>query len=69
MSAPVATEAGRIEVGAPQPLFTIQPRGRGVGYPYDVTADGQRFLVNASDEPVELTTVTLLTNWPALLRK
>ena len=69
MSAPVAMVAGRIEVGVPQPLFTIQPSGRSVGYPYDVTADGQRFLVNVGVEPVEPTTVTLLTNWPALLRK
>jgi len=69
MSAPVAVEAGRIAVGVAQPLFSIQPSGRRVGYPYDVTADGQRFLVNVSDERLEPTTVTLLTNWPALLRR
>jgi len=68
MSAPVAIEAGRIAVGAPKALFSIQPSGRRVGYPYDVTAD-ERFLVNVGVEPDEPITVTLLTNWPALLRQ
>jgi Tol biopolymer transport system component len=37
-------------------------------YPYDVT-QGPRFLVNAAVEKASPTPITLLVNWPALLKK
>jgi hypothetical protein len=34
-----------------------------------VTPDGQRFLVNASDEGVASAPITLVVNWTAALKK
>jgi hypothetical protein len=48
------------------PLFEQQHR-ENQGTSYDVMADGQRFLVNATVD--ESTPITLLINWPALLNK
>jgi hypothetical protein len=36
---------------------------------FDVTPDGQRFLVNASDEGVASAPITLVVNWTAALKK
>jgi hypothetical protein len=59
-------------VGAVKPLF--EPRIREVGFAgstdnsYDVSPDGQRFLILATDDtPTELP-ITLLVNWAAALR-
>jgi eukaryotic-like serine/threonine-protein kinase len=60
-------------VGSARSLFEIRPRiasFSGVNaYPYDVTADGQRFLVNTLVEEASPEPLTLLLNWPALLKK
>ena len=57
-----------IEVGDGQPLF--QTRFSNNAFPYAVTADGQRVLVNrSSDEDVTATLITLVVNWPAALKK
>jgi hypothetical protein len=37
--------------------------------PYDVAADGQRFLVNAADAQQSITPITLLVNWPGAVSK
>jgi Tol biopolymer transport system component len=61
----VNSSASRLEFGAARPLFETRA-GRNVANPYDVSADGQRFLVNTlaeSDSP----TLTLIVNWPGLL--
>jgi eukaryotic-like serine/threonine-protein kinase len=55
------------EVGAARPLFTFRPRGL-AGASYDVSADGQRFLVNALVD-VAPQPVTLVVNWLAGLKK
>lgn len=39
------------------------------GYGYDVSADGQRFLVNSLIEEDSAEPLTLLVNWPALLQR
>ena len=56
-----------IEVGDATTLF--QARFSNTPLPYDVAADGQRFLIN---RPIEETTdapITLVVNWPEALRK
>jgi hypothetical protein len=67
----VAVEAGRqgsaFEVGTSRTLFEIRPRI--YRYPYDVTADGQRFLVNTVVREASAEPITLLVNWQALLEK
>ena len=55
-----------LEVGVLAPLFEQRHR-ENQGASYDVSADGQRFLVNTPAE--EATPIMLLINWPALLTK
>jgi len=65
----VEVKAGaNFEAGIPRPLFQTRVfPGRIVAARYDVTADGQRFLVNSEVEEGEAATVIL--NWPAALKK
>ncbi len=67
MAASVNGQGATFEVGAARPLFEIRPRS-GFGSFYDVSADGQRFLVNTIVESTS-TPITLVVNWPALLKK
>ena len=53
----------------PQPLFrTGLALGRNAR-PYDVTKEGQQFLIPVSSQAAELVPVTLVTNWTARLLK
>jgi Tol biopolymer transport system component len=67
MVAEVNGAASAFAVGAVRPLFTLP--GTGQASAYEVTPDGQRFLVNALSEASMAVPITLLVNWPALLRK
>jgi eukaryotic-like serine/threonine-protein kinase len=62
----VTAKGSEVEVSAPRHLFHASMPG--VGMPYDVSADGKRFLVNLGEEetpaPLELE-----LNWPAELKK
>jgi serine/threonine-protein kinase len=62
----VTPKGSEVEVGTPQRLFHASVPG--VGWPYDVSADGQRLLVNVAEEegPAPL---KLIANWPAELKK
>jgi eukaryotic-like serine/threonine-protein kinase len=55
-----------IEVGTPQRLFHASVPG--VGVPYDVSADGQRLLVNLAEEQGS-SPLFIAINWPAELQK
>ena len=59
--------AGSVEASAPHELFAL-PAGEHSLFPYDVTADGQRFLVATapSQSPDPL---SVIANWPALLKR
>ncbi|MBI2678273.1 MAG: serine/threonine-protein kinase [Candidatus Koribacter versatilis] len=64
-AAPVATVGTQFNPGQPQPLFRVGASIT-VGRPYDVTPDGQRFLIPIV--PTETSApVQLLLNWPAEL--
>lgn len=79
MAVPVKTAAGSLEPGAPQPLFETRVAGPlldatapalGAHF-YDVSADGQRFLIISSavvreDTPAP---ITVVLNWTAGLRR
>jgi Tol biopolymer transport system component len=65
MSASVSVSGGVIHVGTPRVLFAT--RAKRLFFPYDVSADGQRFLINAMPEDAGAAPLTLLVNWPALL--
>jgi eukaryotic-like serine/threonine-protein kinase len=61
-------EAGNsIEPAAPHELFAISTPGTYMS-PYEVTRDGQRFLVLSAQEEVSQS-LTMIVNWPKLLKK
>ncbi|HKQ96818.1 MAG TPA: hypothetical protein VJV75_02970, partial [Candidatus Polarisedimenticolia bacterium] len=61
VAAPITTTATGVEVGALQPLFETRPYG--VFGRFDVSADGQRFIV-PYEPGAGATPVTLVVNWP-----
>jgi serine/threonine protein kinase len=68
MAVPVKT-AGGFESGTPHALFwsPADPLFPNLGISYDVTADGQRFLVNAAMDGMRGSPITIITNWTAAL--
>ena len=73
MAAAVKGEGSAFEVGAVRPLFEVHRRLRGyggfLGYDYDVSADGQRFLVNTATDRSAPVPMTVVTNWTSTIRK
>jgi Tol biopolymer transport system component len=70
MAVPVRAEGRRLVVGRAEPLFSARPRLE--SYPftfYDVSADGQRFLINGADTQGGSAALNLIVNWPALLNR
>src|SRR5437899_12819256 len=66
MSVTVKTTAEGLEISTPSPLFQTHLR-QALGFQYDVSADGQKFLMNAAKGGEDRTTVTLVANWTAEL--
>ncbi|HXZ27364.1 MAG TPA: hypothetical protein VEG08_05120, partial [Terriglobales bacterium] len=67
VAVPVNGSGASLQIGSPQRLFTTA----GVSNPdfaYDVTADGQRFLINSLDEDASQP-ISLLVNWRAGMKK
>ena len=67
MAAPVRRE-GTLEVGAPQALFDTRTVEGPTTRPYmlqqyDVSPDGQRFLMNVAPEAVTASPITVVLNW------
>jgi Tol biopolymer transport system component len=63
-----------LEVGAAVPLFTARMLGGpavalGLKQQYDVTRDGQRFLLNSLTEEAAPTPITVVLNWTSALKK
>lgn len=71
MAVAIKAAQDRLEIGVPRPLFAIRPRPpiRLDAYPYDVSPDGQRFVVNALTDDTTSTTITVVLNWTAGLPK
>ena len=68
MAVPVRA-SGAIEFGAPTGLFQFFSSERGVPAnqpPYDVTADGQHFIVSAVVRRTD-PSINVLLNWPSLV--
>ena len=66
-AAEVAVKGSSIEVGTVRSLGI--PTAPGRGWMYDVSADGQRFLVPTPPEQKTPAPLTLVYNWPLLLKK
>jgi len=68
MAVPVTLGAGSFEAGTPRPLFELRANAT-PGNHYDVTADGQRFIVSVPVQAEGASPLTLVLNWPALLQR
>jgi len=73
MSVALHPAAGRLEIGEPQPLFLLQLGTGGeipwIHHPYDVSPDGQRFLVIRRAPDAEPDSAVVVTNWTAVLNR
>jgi len=71
MATEVAEQKAGLSIGEVKPLFqaNVMPFGQISGYPYDVTADGQKFVIVRNVMPLEALPMTLVSNWPALANK
>jgi eukaryotic-like serine/threonine-protein kinase len=65
MAAEVSPSGGRLEVGTVHALFETRLY-RSSGSPFDVTGDGQRFLINRWEPS---SSIMLIENWDAELKK
>jgi len=63
MAAAVNGRGSSFAVGAVRPLF--ETRATGARYSYDVSADGQRFLINTALEQAASAPITVVVNWTA----
>jgi serine/threonine protein kinase len=71
MAAPVTT-GNKFAAGTPVALFPATPRQRMSStdmFSYDVSRDGQRFLINTPVKQAETAPMTVILNWPAKLNK
>jgi hypothetical protein len=67
MSAAVTLLPDRVEVGEVKPLFELPkvgPRGT-----YDISPDGSRIVAVTQPSEAAASPLTLIVNWPALLKK
>jgi hypothetical protein len=72
MAVEVSTAGGNFKFGIPQPLFDPQIYGGGLtpgAMRFDVTADGKRFLVITQVTETSSSPMTVILNWPALLKR
>jgi Tol biopolymer transport system component len=68
MVAAVNGKGSSFEVGAVKPLFDAHVF-TGLRYPYDVTANGQRFLLSTVPVQASSAPITVVVNWTAGLKK
>ncbi len=68
MAAEVKENGSSFEVGAVHTLFETRPYRSGGLEPFDVTADGQRFIIDYLEEQPSAA-ITLVVNWPADLKR
>jgi hypothetical protein len=68
MAVEIRESGSSLEVGVAKPLFQARTLG-GPGRRYDVSPDGQRFLINTVEGEEELSPLTPVVNWTSELRK
>jgi hypothetical protein len=69
MSVDISEQASSVVMGKVQPLFQANPVPRAPECMYDVTPDGQKFVVVTLALEPGSHPLTLAINWPALLKK
>lgn len=65
MAADVSFEGERVRTGLPRQLFPLSLAAT----QWDVASDGQRFLVAVPVDPSSADPVTIVLNWPRMLRQ
>ncbi len=68
MAAEIAEKHDSLEVGSVRTLFQARSTSL-IGWMYDATPDGRKFLVVTEKESGTSEPITLIVNWPALLKK
>jgi serine/threonine protein kinase/Tol biopolymer transport system component len=69
MGVEINHQGATLDIGAARVLFDVRPGNPISGYQYDVTSDGQHFLVNTSLEQKVSSPITVVINWMAGLKK
>ena len=72
MATPLTTAGDHFDSGTPVTLFPANARQAIAGserVSYDVTQDGQRFLINTQMENLETKPMMVVLNWSAALQK
>jgi Tol biopolymer transport system component len=68
MAVEISTGSG-FAAGTPKPLFRAPIKLLDIGFQYDVSPDGGRFLINMLEEDQQTTSITVVQNWTAELKK
>jgi Tol biopolymer transport system component len=66
MAVRISTQ-GELQLGKPDRLFAANLRGGGEGALYDVSPNGQRFLLIAAGDDSGDSGIEMILNWPSLL--
>ena len=69
MAVPVELGAASFKLGKPTPLFQTRLESDLVARQYDVSADGKRVLLAQPLEESASVPITVIVNWPALLKR
>ena len=69
MTVPVEMQGGRFEIGVPKPLIDVQLSADPARNRIVAVGNGRRFLVNLPVARSEQGSITVLLNWPALLKR
>ncbi|HEV2386423.1 MAG TPA: protein kinase [Candidatus Acidoferrales bacterium] len=69
MSVEIAEQGASFAAGKVQPLFRANPTPGHLDWMYDVSADGKKFVVASQGGAQVAAPLTLVVNWPALLKK
>ena len=65
----VNSAGAAFSVGKTSQLFSVGVRDQFLGIPYDVSADGQRLLINTFVDQTTPPSISLILNWPGLIKK
>jgi dipeptidyl aminopeptidase/acylaminoacyl peptidase len=69
MAVPIEPDATTLGTPVPKILFQTGRQGPGGGRVFDVSPDGQRFLLRLADDQPNTASIVVVTNWPELLKR
>lgn len=70
MTVPISRKGEQLELGAPQALFQAKGLSHyGISHEYDVSPDGQKFLIGVALNDTHNPAPTVILNWQAALKK